>query len=1072
MGRGYTAGVPLCPNCQEDNPERAKFCLSCGTPLGEQPAPKREARKTVTVVFTDVAGFTSTAERSDPEAIRSFMARYFERMSAVVDRHGGRVEKFIGDAVMSVFGIPTLHEDDALRAVRAAWDMREALETLNDELETSWGVRLTIRTGVNTGEVVAGDPSSGQALVTGDAVNVAARLEQNAPAGGILIGEPTYRLVRNAVTVEPIDPVAAKGKTEPVKAFLLTGVTAGAPGVARRVDAPMVGRDHEQSLMMQAFERAVREHSCHLFTILGSAGVGKSRLVAAVLDALEDQATVLSGRCLPYGDGITFWPLMEAIPEVAGIRDDDPADVALAKISALARGDEHEVRIGGRIAEILDLAEGSASLEEQFWAVRRLFEHLARRRPLVVVFDDVHWAEPTFLDLVEHVADWTRDAPILLVCVARQELFDRRPGWGGGKFNATSIQVEPLSEKECDRLIQHLLGQADIEPAVRERITEAAEGNPLFVEETLSMLIDHGALRREHGRWVPTHDLSTVEVPPTIHALLAARIDRLRPEERIVLERASVVGKVFWRGAIVALSDDAEAASTDANLMVLVRKELIRQDRSTFSGEDSFRFRHLLIRDAAYGGVAKQVRADLHERFGIWLTGIAGDRVSEYEEILAYHYEQAYRSLVDVGVHDERTLRLSVEAGTRLAGAGRRAATRGDTPAAVTLLRRAIRALPEDHPTRLEVMPDLAIALQEAGSFAEASEIIEETEALARLTADEAFTWHARIARADLRILVAPEGATAIAREVASAAIEAFERLGDDRGLAKAWRLMSQPSWMAQQAEETRRALENAIEFGRRSGSRTDEHSMMSMLAMTMVFGPLPWKDAVERSEQLYRETQYRYMEADMLNIQAQAMSREGRVDEAREAWARSHSILEDLGLRFSAAGQTQGAAAIELDAGDLQRAADVLRRGAEELEEMGERAVASTNLGSLATIVADLGELAEAERLALRARELGDVLDAATQATWRQAMAKVFAARGDRDEAERLAREALEMVKGSDFLEFRADTLVHVALVFRTIGLQAEGDGLLATAEDLYAAKGATVRLQRTRALRSGGEA
>ena len=585
-----------------------------------------EVRKTVTVLFADVVSSTALGEQLDPEALRRVMSRYFEAARGAVERHGGTVEKFIGDAVMAVFGIPTLHEDDALRAVRAAAELRGSLGALNEHLERDSGVTLELRIGLNTGEVVAG---RGESLVTGDAVNVAKRFEEAAGAGEILVGEPTHRLVRDAVEAEAVEPLALKGKGAVVAAFRIDSVKEGVPERARRLDSPMVGRDREQHLLEQGYERAVGERACHLFTVLGAAGVGKSRLVEEFLDEIAESATVARGRCLPYGEGITFWPLLEIVRQLHG-------EDVVSGIAAQLAGDENAGLIAERVAAALGLSDGAGTGEETFWAARKLFEAHAHERPLVVVFDDVQWGEPTFLDLVEHITDWSRDAPILVVCMGRPELLDKRPGWGGGKFNATSVLLEPLSEDDSTQLIVNLLGRAELAPAVRARVAQAAEGNPLFVEEMLGMLIDDGLLERSNGSWVATGDLGKVSVPPTIQALLAARLDGLAPEERSIAERASVEGKIFHRGAVRELSPAEAREDLGRHLQALVRKELVRPDRAAFPGEDAFRFRHLLIRDAAYEAMPKELRATLHERFAGWLEASVGERVAEYEEVLGY----------------------------------------------------------------------------------------------------------------------------------------------------------------------------------------------------------------------------------------------------------------------------------------------------------------------------------------------------------------------------------------------------------------------------------------------------
>ena len=544
----------VCSSCGATNRDGARFCDSCADPL-TYVVPRREVRKTVTVFFCDVSGSTALGERIDPESLRAVMARYFDLAKTILERHGGTVEKFIGDAVMAVFGVPAVHEDDALRALRAAEELREGLGPLNDELERSYGARLELRIGVNTGEVVTGTE---ERIATGDAVNVAARLEQAAPPGEVLVGEETLRLVRGAVEVEPAEPVAAKGKADPLTAYRLVAVRAATR--PRRAGTPMVGRERQRKLLEDAFANVVGGRSCQLFTVLGTAGVGKSRLVAEFLEALED-ASVVRGRCLSYGEGVGYWPVTEVVKQL--LRDGDGATVSLGAIL----GDE----------------SAAGSPDEIAWGVRKLLEAHAAEQPLVVVFDDIHWGEPAFLDLIEHVADLSRDAPILLLCLARPELLERRAAWGGGKLNATNVLLEPLAPDESRELIEALVEAEEIDAVLRDRILESAAGNPLFVEEMVAMIAEH--------------DRPDVTVPPTIHALLAARLDQLDTAERSVLERGSVEGQVFHRGAVVALAP--EETPVDGRLVSLIRKDLVRPERPVVAYDEAFRFRHLLIRDTA-----------------------------------------------------------------------------------------------------------------------------------------------------------------------------------------------------------------------------------------------------------------------------------------------------------------------------------------------------------------------------------------------------------------------------------------------------------------------------------------
>src|SRR5918999_935479 len=535
----------ICPACGHENSDRAKFCEECAAPLDVAPA-AREQRKTVTVIFCDVTGSTALGESTDPEALRALLARYFERMNRVVERHGGTVEKFIGDAVMAVFGVPQVHEDDALRACRAAVEMREVLPEL--------GVQARI--GLTTGEVVTG---TAERLATGDAVNVAARLEQAAAPGEILLGEPTLELVRDAVEAEAVEPLELKGKANPVPAFRLLAV-AGDGG--RRHASRFVGRARELAALAEAWEEACSEPSCRLVTVVGDAGVGKTRLVSEFLADLD--ATVVRGRCLSYGEGITYWPVVEVVKQLRTL----PADPAAA----------HPLR------SLLGQAEEGTSAEEIAWAFRKLLEQEA---PLVCFFEDIHWAEETFLDLVEHVALLSSGSSILLVCLARPELTERRPQW------PLALRLEPLPEADAHALLPDTLAEE-----LRGRISRAAGGNPLFLTEMVAMV------RASEGE---------VAVPPTLHALLHARLDQLEQPERQVLERGAVEGEVFHRGAVRALSTDRQVTP---RLAALVRRELIRPDRTQLPADDAFRFRHLLIRDAAYEALPKATRADLHERFG------------------------------------------------------------------------------------------------------------------------------------------------------------------------------------------------------------------------------------------------------------------------------------------------------------------------------------------------------------------------------------------------------------------------------------------------------------------------
>jgi class 3 adenylate cyclase/tetratricopeptide (TPR) repeat protein len=1061
----YTAAVTTCPHCGEPNSDRARYCQACGRAL-PPPTPIRETRKTVTVVFVDVTGSTGLGERLDPETLRRVMARYFEEMATVLSRHGGNVEKFIGDAVLAVFGVPTLHEDDALRAVRAATEMRGALRSLNEELERSYGVHLEVRTGVNTGEVVAGDQVAGQAFVAGDALNVAARLEQAALPGEILIGEATHRLVRPAVQAEAIEPLSLRGRDEAVRAYRLLKVIASDTRTARELRSPMVGREGELTLLREAFSVTDREARCHLFTVLGSAGVGKSRLVEEALAGIEGPARVLTGRCLAYGEGITFWPVGEIVREAAGISGDTEPESARAAIVDTLRGEDHAERIAESVAQLIGLAATTGTLEETFWGIRRFLEATARSRPLVVVLDDIHWAEPTFLDLVEYLGDFATGA-ILLVCLARRELLDLRPSWGAGRTNSMTITLAPLSEAESATLIGNLLGRPKLEDTARGQIANASEGNPFFIEEILQVLIDDGMLAREDGHWVAAADLGGIDVPPTISALLAARLERLGREERAVAQRASVVGKVFEWSAVAALTPDEERGDVGRHLQALVRKDLIAPEASTFTGEDAFRFRHLLIRDAAYQAIPKESRADLHERFAIWIEARVGDRVTEFEEIIGHHLEQANRYLVELGRLDERAVDLGVRASLRLGASGRRALERRDAPAAVNLLGRAASLLPATHDDRAAVLTDLAEGLLDHGDLREAGRILTEASEAARPGSGAAV--QADLSRLWLQLYTEPEGKTEAIRKAVEGMMPSLEKMGDEQSLARASYLLVELDWMAARYAAAEEGLEAVADHAARIGDRRQEMEALTRLAAALLYGPRPVEDALRRcAEVRARSAGDRRVEAGLLQAEAQLSAMAGRFEGVRDTIGRAVTILEDLGLSLLAHSGREVLGVVEMLAGDFPAAEAALRTAYETLERMGERGWLSTIGAELARAVYAQGRYEEADRYAGLSEELGASDDIATRVPSLGVRAKVAARRGAHGDAEALAREAAALSLATDCLDLRGEAHMDLAEVLRLAGRPEEAQHHLDAAVREFEAKGNLVSTERARSLRS----
>jgi class 3 adenylate cyclase/tetratricopeptide (TPR) repeat protein len=974
----------------------------------------REQRKTVTVLFCDVTGSTALGESTDPEALRALLARYFERMKGIVESHGGTVEKFIGDAVMAVFGVPVAHEDDALRACRAAVEMRDALPE----------VGVQARIGVATGEVVTG---TDERLVTGDTVNVAARLEQVAQPGAILIGEETLRLTRDAVGVETVEPLVLKGKAEPVVAHRLVSVS-GEEGFARHLDAPMVGRERELDRLRDAFDQAVRDRSCQLFTILGAAGVGKSRLAHEFLSGLD--AMIVRGRCLPYGEGITYWPVVEVLKQ---LREPGTGDAGEAELRGLL-GDQPVV----------------TSSEEIAWAVRKQLEEVASGQPLVCVFDDLHWAEETFLDLIEHVADLSRGAPMLLLCMARPELLDRRSGWAGGKLNATNVLLEPLAAGETELLIERL---ADLDPALRVRIGEAAEGNPLFVEEMV-------ALAQESG----TDDVS---VPPTIQALLAARLDQLDPQERGVLERGSVEGRLFHRGAVQALAP--EESQLQSRLTALVRKELVRPDKPQLPDEDAYRFRHLLIRDAAYDALPKSARAELHERFADWLEA-HGRGLVELDEVLGYHLERSVRYLMELDRFGENMAQLADRAGSRLLAAGERAIkVRADMPAAANLLGRSSALLPPDDRERLRTQPLLAWALIEIGELAEAERVLDETVAAARAGGEEQFEARAQLLRLVLRLQTDPARTLNDARVEVEGMIATFQRLGDDEGLGQASFEYGRLQMWGGQAAAGMASLEEALLVAARCDDRRSRRSSLSWVCVLAVFGPLPVGDAISRIEEVRRD-------ADASSrVQAQALvstgflrALQGRFDDARSLAAEGRALLRELGLDLDWAAVSHLTGAIELLADKPKAAEAELRSAFDLLQQRGETAYLSTTAAYLAEAMRRQQQIDEALQLVETCQALSAPDDLGSQVGWRTVHARIHATEGAYAEAERLARESVTLSEPTDSLHERAQTLLCLAEVLSVAGRTAEAIPVLDKAIELATLKGDMITARKAEADRS----
>lgn len=1003
--------VVECPQCGHGNVAGARFCNSCGGALAEQLSVG--ARKTVTVVFCDLVGSTRLGEGMDPEVLRELLVRYHAALRRVIERHGGTVEKFVGDAAMAVFGTPLVREDDALRAVRAAVEMRNGVQAQG----------LEVKIGINTGQVMAG---AGETLITGDAVNVAARLEQAAQAGEILMGHTTAQLVEQTVRVGPVAPLSLKGKSEPVSAFRLLELMTEPP-VQRRLDTPLVGRDRELTALQAALTAAVDAGTPQLATIAGPAGIGKSRLAQELLAI--SPARVLVARCLSYGEGITYWPLAEVMAQI------DDLD------GVLAHGDADPSQVRARLTAAVEAAETAVSPQEIAWGFRKLFESLGREQPTIVVFDDIHWAEPPLLDLIESIAALAMDAALLLLCTARPELLELRPSWSAASPSRTLITLEPMSGEEAEQLVEEL-GQAD--EATKRRIIETAEGNPLFVEQLMAFQAEASG---------------DLQIPATLQAVLMARIDRLADEERALVACGSVEGRLFHRGAVRELLPDPARPKVEPTLLALVRKELIRPSTATVPGDDGFRFRHILIRDAAYDAIPKRRRADLHEGYAQWLIDRLGRDAPP--EILGYHLEQAYRYRSELGEVDPT---LGQRAADVLLDAAGRARSRVDIAATINLLGRALE-LAADADFRRQLRVTLGATLYVAGEFAGAQDALDRAVDEARAAGDAHSEWLARLHLVMLRIRREPEGAAELATSEAQGAMAALGPEKDHEVLGHAWRVLAEAHLLRSQAMDQAKALDQAREHAQEAGDRLLEVDSIIASVPPILFGPVSVQDGLRLAEEVcQRLGDAPIGQGFSLHVQGHMKARLGEFDGALEAITQWRDRFRELGQEFLYANTSACVWDVCSWAGEWEIGERALREGYAFLEQAGEKAFLSTVAAQMAEVLCRQGRLGEAQKYTEISERLGASDDQLNEAAWRTVRAEILARRGEHERADALAREAIQLADGTDYLELRARTWLVLAEVRRQAGSDAHEAAERALA--LYERKGNLVGVERAKAL------
>jgi class 3 adenylate cyclase/tetratricopeptide (TPR) repeat protein len=954
-------------------------------------------RKLATVLFADLVGSTEFVSGQDPEITRRRVTAFFDTVSGCIEVHGGTVEKFAGDAVMAAFGIPQAHEDDAERAVRAALGI----------IENIHGLGVEARVGIESGEVVVDETDS--TFATGEAVNLAARLQQAAGPGEILIGESAHRLTEGQVETQEVGPLELRGFRRPIPAYRVVAALDGRPKRVS-ISAPFVGREPELDLLENTLARTIRDRRPHVFTIYGEPGVGKSRLLREFLAGVEG-VTVLAGRALPYGEGVTYWPLAEMIKSAAGITDDDPMETAREKLIECC-GDEAIAELLGLASGVMEAVEGERGQPEIAWAAREFVDELADVQPLVLVFEDIHWAEEPLLELIDHLAQWVRERALLIVCLARPELLDVRPGWGGGRIRSTAIELEPLAREESEALADALLAEHDISKRITEHLLEKTEGNPLFVEETVRMLLEEGT---DGG----------LRIPDTLQALIGARIDRLPAGEKTLLQRGSVMGRTFFAGALDYLSPEYDADELEDMLDDLLLRDFItRQERSTITGETAYRFKHVLIREVAYAGLSKSSRAEYHTRFAEWLREKAD---KELLEIRAYHLDQACTLYAELdGKPPEELARTAAKA---LQAAGKRALARESNQSARKLLLRAFELEP--------TLERRYLAARAASQLGELPVVRDEM----TIVAEEAAVAGARDLQS--RALTALAEATASldgefvrAAEIADEALAVVEPDDHEGRFSALDRRARVARWMGR-LREAEEFEEQALEEAQAAG-RKDLEAKVALQLAGIHIGRMEEEKAVplvdralelaEHSGSIVARASAAASKGGLLRVQGDRQAAAGWLTKALDLYREAGSVPD-------IAWTSRDLAIVAWETGDREKAEKLLRESIRLLAPMMERGTLCESQRYLSQLLLEQGRVDEAEKYALAARETVSAEDIVSRATTRIALAQVRAAQGRDDEAELLFAEALEIIGDGEHCRILLDILPPYASFLRERG-------------------------------------
>jgi class 3 adenylate cyclase/tetratricopeptide (TPR) repeat protein len=958
-------------------------------------------RKLATVLFADLVGSTELAAGQDPEVTRRRVTRFFDGVQRCIETHGGTVEKFAGDAVMAAFGIPQAHEDDAERAVRAGFGIMEHVGDLG----------LEARIGIESGEVVVDEADS--TFATGEAVNVAARLQQAAGRNEILMGESAHRLTEGRIETEVIGPLELRGFRKPIAAYKAVCTVDGLPATPA-ISAPFVGRESELDLLENTFERTLRDRRPHVFTVYGEPGVGKSRLIREFVAGVEG-STILVGRALPYGEGITYWPLAEMVKSAAGITDDDPMETAKQKLIECC-GDESIAELLGLASGVMEAVEGERGQPEIAWAAREFVDELADVQPLIMVFEDIHWAEEPLLELIDHLAQWVRERALMVICLARPELLDVRPGWGGGRVRSTAIELEPLAREESEQLAEALLADHDVASSVRARLLEKTEGNPLFVEETVRMFLEQGS---EGGD----------RIPDSLQALIGARIDRLPAGEKVLLQRSSVIGRVFWAGAIDYLSPEYDGDELEDMLDDLLLRDFVtREQRSTITGESAYRFKHGLIREVAYGGLSKSGRAEYHTRFAEWLHQKAD---KELLEVRAYHLDHACSLYAELdGSPPEELAKMAAKA---LEGAGKRALSRESNLSARKLLLRSAELEPTLRRRFLAAraawqLGELPVVREEMGIVAEEASV----------EGDRGIQTRALTALSEVALSL--DGELGRAKELADAALDVVEP-EDQEGRFSALDRRARVARWAGRLMEAEEYEEKALEAARAAGRKDYEARAALQLAGIHIVrmeedkaGPLIDRalELAEESGSIVARASAAQSKGDLLRVHGQLEQAEGWLVKALDLYREAAS---SSGIAWS----SRQLGRVAWETGRPEKAEKLLRESIRLLAPMQERGTLCESQRLLAQLLLEKGRVDEAEKYALAARETVSAEDITSRATTRVALAQVRAAQERDEEAEALFGEAVEILRGTEHSRVLLDVLPPYAEFLRAREREAE---------------------------------